>query len=817
MALLEEKIAEIKDPELRRIIDEEVKALKKEKSFGLVFERHQPEVAPLYQARITLRETVAKRTGNLAETYRVESIHAEQANLIKDSDDSRETVPLTELVVVRRMGEPIYPALISQDRISTTSQKVPHHILIEADNYHALQLLGYVYAGQVDCIYIDPPYNKGAKDWKYNNNYVDKADQYRHSKWLAFMKKRLRISKQLLKPESGVLIITIDEGEIYHLGCLLEQEFPTHYRQLVTIVINPKGVTQGRFSRVEEYALFAFGNKAYVKSIGDDLLSPKKDGSQSHTKTPRWKGLLRSGTNARRQDREKMFYPVLIDLERSAVIGAGEYLPLGKEPDIHATVDGYVAAWPIRTDGTYGNWGVGLDTIRSLINKGYVAMGRYDQARHTWGFTYLSQKYQKQIEQGILLVTEYDQLRNLVTVEYEGEAERQIKTVWNRSLHDAGAYGADLLKAILGEGRKFSFPKSVYAVRDTLLSVMRDKPDAITLDFFAGSGTTLNAINLLNATDGGQRQCIMVTNNEVSEEEAHTLTEQGFQPGQTEWDRHGICQSVTWPRSKFTIQGMRDDGTPLPGDYLTGQQVAREKPRTIRQLGFAEGRHLTLSQRKQVAALLPTVPQNKMDDGPWFMDDDIAVSILWEAQQAEAWLEALAETDHITELHVVTQESRLFNILKKQIAETLGPLTVMEDDKRPLAAGFPANLDYFKLDFLQPAEVAMGQQFAAILPILWMKAGAVGPCPEPPAPQAHWLIPVDCPFVVLMRESRFREFLAKVGGREDLTHVYLVTNSDSAFHDMLAEFPDHLEIIQLYKSYLDNFRINTATPNRSVP
>lgn len=153
MALLEEKIAEIKDPELRRIIEEEVKALKKEKPFGLVFERHQPEVAPLYQARITRRETVAKRAGNLTETYRVINIHAGQANLIKDSDDSRETVPLADLVVVRRMGEPIYPALIPRDHISGTDPKTPHHILIEADNYHALQLLGYMYAGKVDCIY----------------------------------------------------------------------------------------------------------------------------------------------------------------------------------------------------------------------------------------------------------------------------------------------------------------------------------------------------------------------------------------------------------------------------------------------------------------------------------------------------------------------------------------------------------------------------------------------------------------------------------------------------------------------------------------
>jgi len=431
---------------------------------------------------------------------------------------------------------------------------------------------------------------------------------------------------------------------------------------------------------------------------------------------------------------------------------------------------------------------------------------------------YLNRGTRARIEAGTIRIVDRNPITNVVEIEYVGNEAKQryLKTVWHRGLHDSGIYGSSVLRSILGGESKFPYPKSIYAVRDTIAAVVRSKPKALILDFYAGSGTTLNAVNLLNATDGGQRQCIMVTNNEVSEEEAHTLASQGCQPGQPEWDQHGICQSVTWPRSKYTIQGHRDDGSQLPGEYLTGKQVARDKPRTIRQLGFAEGRHLSMAQRKQTAALLPTVPQNKMDDSPWFLDDDSAVSILWDAQQAEEWLEALAETDHISEVYVVTQETRLFSALKKQIAETLGPLTVMEDEKRPLADGFPANLDYFKLDFLQPADVAMGRQFAAILPILWMKAGAIGPCPEPPAPNAHWLIPTDGSFVVLMRESRFREFLEKVRERADLTHVYLVTNSDSAFHDMRAELPDHLEIIQLYKSYLENFRINTPSPNRSL-
>lgn len=283
--------------------------------------------------------TVAKKASALTETYRVSRVRDGMAELVKDADDSRESAPVDSLTVVRRMGQAIHPALVPVDQVQNGDPSQPHHILIEADNYHALQLLEYLYAGKVDCIYIDPPYNTGARDWKYNNDYIDGNDGWRHSKWLTFMQKRLQLARRLLNPQTGVLIVTIDEHEVHHLGCLLEEVFPDYYRQMVTIVVNPKGVTQGRFSRVEEYAQFCFANGAYVKGLRDDLLTLDEAGSNSH-KIPRWKGLLRSGTNARRQDRHKMFFPVLIDTHRKAIVGAGDFLPLNKMPDLKAKIDG---------------------------------------------------------------------------------------------------------------------------------------------------------------------------------------------------------------------------------------------------------------------------------------------------------------------------------------------------------------------------------------------------------------------------------------------------------------------------------------------
>lgn len=161
------------------------------------------------------------------------------------------TVPARDLLTVKRFEEPIFPGLTRVGEIRRGPTTKPFHSVISGENYHALQLLAYTHAGKIDVIYIDPPYNTTDKSWKYNNRFVDSNDAYRHSKWLAMMEKRLRLARTLLKPD-GVLIVTIDEHEVHNLGVLLRQEFPGAHHQMATIVINPKGVTQPRFSRVEE-------------------------------------------------------------------------------------------------------------------------------------------------------------------------------------------------------------------------------------------------------------------------------------------------------------------------------------------------------------------------------------------------------------------------------------------------------------------------------------------------------------------------------------------------------------------------------------
>lgn len=255
------------------------------------------------------------------------AINNENALCICEADKEQAEFALADLVVVAQFGEPIYPYLKPLDSVCNAPDSDLWHALIEADNYHALQLLEYLYAGQVDCIYIDPPYNTGAKDWKYNNDYVDGNDTYRHSKWLSMMQKRLKLAKRLLNPRDSVLIVTIDEKEYLHLGCLLEEMFPEARMQMISSVINPKGNRRdNEFSRCEEYIYFVYMGTASITSIGTDMLRNVSDDEveNDEDKSVRLRALLRQASNhGKRTDRPNLFYPLYFQKETGRFMGCG--------------------------------------------------------------------------------------------------------------------------------------------------------------------------------------------------------------------------------------------------------------------------------------------------------------------------------------------------------------------------------------------------------------------------------------------------------------------------------------------------------------
>lgn len=569
MAAINDLISQIQDETLRNRIQEEVSKMTKQKKFGLVFEEHMPESTPLYDMPIKRGCNVMRRDSKDDKSiYVVLKVEDDTAVCVKpEQQDEAVTFELKDIVRVAEFGEPIYPYLKPLDSVCNAPDSDLWHTLIEADNYHALQLLEYLYAGKVDCIYIDPPYNTGAKDWKYNNDYVDGNDAYRHSKWLSFMQRRLQLAKKLLNPADSVLIVTIDEKEYLHLGCLLEEMFPEARMQMITSMTNKKGSTrQGAFCRRDEYLYILFFGEMTISKSNDDMISSEIKSSSAKAI---WNSLLRRGADgSSRKENPNLFYPFYISTSDNSIVSVGEALPLETERNTVAPLEGTVVGWPIRSDGSEGRWQVSAQNAREMIANGTMKAGRFNPSQGSIAINYLKKGQLNDLANGMLIRTGTDS-QGAGVFEYSEGSNIQAEpgTIWVRDSHDASIYGSTLLRQFL-PGRRFPFPKSLYAVRDTIRFFVSSKPDALIVDFFAGSGTTMHAVNLLNAEDGGHRRCIMVTNNEVSADEAKMLKDKGYQPGDAEWEKLGIAHYVTWPRTVCSIEGHDVNGNPLKGDYL---------------------------------------------------------------------------------------------------------------------------------------------------------------------------------------------------------------------------------------------------------
>lgn len=696
MALLQDLIKQVDDPDLRERILREVNKMSKQKKFGLVFEEHLPECTPLYDVKIKRGSKVSLKTGKVDDIYIVQSIDGDNVTCEHRQDHHVENFSLDELVAVAEFGEPIYPYLKPIDSVCNAPDSDLWHTLIEADNYHALQLLEYLYAEKVDCIYIDPPYNTGARDWKYNNDYVDSSDQYRHSKWLSFMEKRLKLAKKLLNPKNSVLIVTIDEKEYLHLGCLLEEIFPEARMQMITTVISAKGVVRtGQFSRVEEYIfILEFGKSSAIptkKNMLDDEVK-KESGREIE-----WLGFRRRAPQAKRNSRPNQFYPIFVNNNSGKIEAIGDVIPHGVDRNTVPVLEGCTALWPLSKDGDERLWSLVPDQARENLKKGYLRVNNWNAKKKTGTVYYLPSGTIDDIENGKAEVIGHNS-DGSVMAQYKIEGTTPPKRVWNMKSHNAETYGTNILNSIIG--KRFDYPKSLYAVQDTLQFFVSQKPDALIVDFFSGSGTTLHAVNLLNAEDGGHRRCIMVTNNEVSDAEEKSLTKRGYKPGDDEWEELGIARYVTWPRTVCSIEGHDVNGKPLKGNYI-GSDI-------------------------------------------------------------------------------------------------------------PMAEGFKANAAFFKLGFLDKNAVALGRQFRELLPILWMKANCIGPCPKLQDDELPKMLvlPVN-KFAVLIDETYYSEFDKKLMEHPEIQTIYIITDSESAYREMIRSYEDK-NCYQLYRDYLDNFRINTG-------
>jgi adenine-specific DNA-methyltransferase len=561
----------VQDEALRAELRTQIDRLKQRRSFGLVFERHIPERVRLPQHPIRVGSQVVSRDDDDSPTYEVLAIDDGAATIrrLRDPDSAYLTPPehggeteqasLDSLVVISDFGEPVLPGFRHVGSIERGGDK-PYHVVINGENHHALEALRFTHAGKVDCIYIDPPYNSGARDWKYNNDYVDENDAYRHSKWLAFMERRLRLAKDLLNPENSVLIVTIDEKEYLRLGLLLEQVFTGARIQMVSVTISPRGTSrENEFSRVDEYLFHVFIGRAGVRAVA---------GSGSDDEV-RWPYLRRTSMNStRRMGRPQQFYPIYIDPNGEhgpRVAKIGEPIPPDVGRDTVPDQPGLVTIWPVNPDGVEMTWGMVPQTLQRSIDAGYTRVGAGQAPNAPYVISYVTIDAQEKVATGEYSVTGIRADGSKV-VSIPGGKVSQPTTVWRQTAHDAGAYGTGLMR-LLVPGHRFPFPKSLYAVEDTIRFVVSNKPDAVVVDFFAGSGTTAHAVMRLNHQDGGRRQSIMVTNNEVSVDEAKALRARGLRPGDPEWEALGIFEHITRPRVTAAITGRTPDGEPIKGDY----------------------------------------------------------------------------------------------------------------------------------------------------------------------------------------------------------------------------------------------------------
>lgn len=407
--------------------------------------------------------------------------------------------------VEERLREEI-PVLteVKERAIISDSADAPNHILIEGDNLEALTTLSYTHEGAIDVIYIDPPYNTGNKDFVYNDNFVDTEDDYRHSKWLSFMSKRLRIAKRLLS-DTGFIFLSIDDNEQANLKILCDEIFGAKNFKSNSIIMNNRGGRDyGGIALQHDYILI------YSKSIGElNLINDEDKKFQYEDELGGFNLMELRNRNVKFNigNRPNLCYPFYINPNKCDNNGLYE-IALEAEP-------GYIEVYPAKSNGIQTVWRWGKEE-KSRKNLNVEIFGK---ANRNGGYM-IVQKYRK--------------------------TTRMQRSIWDDK-EFVNERGSEVLKEILTQNI-FSYPKSLHTIKRVL--ELGSNTTSTILDFFAGSGTTLHATMQLNAEDGGNRKCILVTNNE-----------------------NGICENVTYLRNKKVIEG-----------YTTpkGEEVAGLSNNTLR-------------------------------------------------------------------------------------------------------------------------------------------------------------------------------------------------------------------------------------------
>ncbi len=461
-----------------------------------------------------------KKLNNLSELSSDERIyllnlvntHTKYGLVWEDKPEDMEELLRQNLPVLKEAAE---KAIINGDNH-------PNHILIEGDNLHALTSLSFTHEKKIDAIYIDPPYNTGKKangktDFKYNDEYVDRDDGYRHSKWLSFMGKRLRLCKNLLT-NRGIVFISIDDNEVAQLKMLCDEIFGgVNMIAVLPTIMNLKGnQDQFGFAGTHEYTL-VYSNKKENCVIENFDLDEEDSNSWEEDYLGVYKkgaNLKATGVNAPREKRPNLYYPILVNFNKEIFTISDDEYELIYDKNTKSFNDKYVR-----------------ELCDNYKKKGFKCLLPHTNNEFmSWRWSLGKVKNEKDniiVVGDLLELSVYKKQRPEI-----GELpSKKPKTLFYKPEYSSGNGTAQLV-SIFGS-KVFNNPKPAELIKDFFK--ISTQNNSIILDFFAGSGTTLHAAMQLNAEDGGNRQCILVTNNE-----------------------NNICEEVTYERNKRVIQGYKN-------------------------------------------------------------------------------------------------------------------------------------------------------------------------------------------------------------------------------------------------------------------
>ncbi|MFG2021068.1 site-specific DNA-methyltransferase [Actinomadura geliboluensis] len=659
--VLDQLISRVGDEALRSRLAREVELLRGSRRFGLVFDRHLPESVKLTDHPIRKGVRVSLRDESAVATWRVVGFtDTTRTVAVLDGDGGEQAV--SNLVVVREFGEPIYPGLQSIERIQNGPATAPWHTVINGENFHALQALRWTHRNKVDLIYIDPPYNTGNDGWIYNDRYVDNNDRAKSSKWLSFLERRLLIARDLLKP-TGVIIAAIGDEEHHRFRMLLDQTFGAE-NFLSDVVWQGGRKNDSRYvSNGADYMLIYTKNESTLAEQGirwrekkpgaEEALAKAseiwKETSGDHTEaTKRWRKWLKEfkkqGTSS---DAVTRF--VTLDGSGRPIRTDADLRSPNPRPNLQYDLPHPVTGKPVRMHPN--GWRYSRETMSEMISRGLIYFGP-DHTTGAGGISYL------------------DTMDTHVP-----------ESVFVRDRNSSGKH----LTAVLGD-RRFPNPKD----HEVLMRWIRlaAPGDAVIVDFFGGSGTTTEAVMRLNVEDGGTRQSILVTNNELGAREAKRLRNEDFHPGDPEWESKGVFEYVCRPRISTVVTGTRPDGS-------------------------------------------------KYSDG------------------------------------------------------------------------LAANVEFFRLTYLDPGRVRRGREYGPVAPLMWMEGGARGERVDE-IPDDGWALTES--YGVLFSIDALTPFanaVAKAAAGDAPPQVlFIITDSPTEYQTAVERLPTGIETVRLYEDYLSNYTIN---------